>query len=180
MLVGAVLAVVVFIFLMRARFFHAVIDGILLRLPLFGKLSQYYNLVNATRTLALLLRAEVRIIQALEVVSMSSRNLVYRNAVASIEREVLKGQKLSGEMQKYPLLFPPLMVHMVHVGEETGNLSDSLMYVSGMYEEEINDLTKNLTTLLEPALMIAMGVIVGFIAVSIITPIYGITQNLHT
>lgn len=180
LIVGTIIAIVVFAILMRVKFFHMVVDGILLRTPLFGKLSQYYNLVNATRTLALLLRAEVRIIQALEIVSASSRNLIYRKAFARIESEVIKGQKLSTEMLKYPKIFPPLMVHMIHVGEETGNLSDSLAYVSGMYEEEINDLTKNLTTLLEPALMIVMGIIVGFIAISIITPIYGITQNLHT
>lgn len=180
LIVGAIIAIIAFAILMRVKFFHMVMDGILLRLPLFGKLSQYYNLVNATRTLALLLRAEVRIIQALEIVSASSRNLIYRKAFARIESEVIKGQKLSKEMLKYPKIFPPLMVHMIHVGEETGNLSDSLAYVSGMYEEEINDLTKNLTTLLEPALMIVMGIIVGFIAISIITPIYGITQNLHT
>lgn len=67
---------------------------------------------------------------------------------------------------------------MVMVGEQTGNLTGSLAYLSDMYEEEISDLTKNLTTLIEPVLMVVMGVIVGFIAISIITPIYGITQQL--
>ena len=67
---------------------------------------------------------------------------------------------------------------MLSVGEETGDLANSLMYVSEMYEEDINELTKNLATLIEPVLMIVMGVIVGFIAISIITPIYGITQDL--
>ncbi len=67
---------------------------------------------------------------------------------------------------------------MVLVGEQTGNLSGTFGYLSDMYEEEISDLTKNLTTLIEPVLMVVMGIIVGFIAISIITPIYGITQQL--
>ena len=178
--VGIIAVSIAYFFLLRVTVFHSFMDRVLLRLPLFGKLSKNYNIVNATRTLALLLRAEVRIIEALEIVGTSSRNLMYHAAIRSIEKQVMKGQKLSHELAKFPRLFPPLMTHMVHVGEETGNLSESLMYVSSMYEEEINDLTKNLTTLLEPALMIVMGIIVGFIAISIITPIYGITQNLHT
>jgi type II secretory pathway component PulF len=177
--VALVVGIVAYIFLLRIRMFHAFMDRVLLRVPLFGKLSQNYNIVNSTRTLALLLRANVRIVEALQIVSASSRNLMYRNAISHVEREVMKGQKLSEELAKFPGLFPSLMIHMIHVGEETGNLSESLLYVSGMFEEEINDLTKNLTTLLEPALMIVMGIIVGFIAISIITPIYGITQNLH-
>jgi type IV pilus assembly protein PilC len=68
---------------------------------------------------------------------------------------------------------------MLSVGESTGNLSDTLMYMSEMYEAEIRDWTKNLTSVLEPVLMLTMGLLVGFIAISIITPIYGITQSIH-
>ncbi len=69
--------------------------------------------------------------------------------------------------------------HMVAVGERSGSLSETLVYLAELYEHEVDEFTKNLSTLIEPALMVVMGVIVGFIAVSIITPIYGITQNLH-
>ena len=72
-----------------------------------------------------------------------------------------------------------MVSQMAGVGEMTGNLSSSFMYLSEMYEDEMNNLTKNLSTSIEPVLMIVMGVLVGFIAVSIITPIYGITQSLH-
>jgi len=82
-------------------------------------------------------------------------------------------------MTKDKLLFPPLVSQLVGVGEMTGNLDSSLMYLSEMYEDEMNNATKNLTTSIEPALMIFMGIFVGFIALAIITPIYGITQNLH-
>jgi len=68
---------------------------------------------------------------------------------------------------------------MIAAGEKTGNLPTALGFLSDMYESDIRDLTKNLTTILEPVLMLTMGLIVGFIAISIITPIYGITQNLQ-
>ncbi len=71
-----------------------------------------------------------------------------------------------------------MLVQMVAIAETTGNLGSTFAYLSDMYEEEIGELTKNLTTMIEPVLMIIMGIIVGFIAISIITPIYSITQNL--
>jgi len=91
----------------------------------------------------------------------------------------VRGEGVAENMEKDKLLFPPLVSQMVSVGEMTGNLGSSLMYLSEMYEDEMNNTTKNLTTSIEPVLMIFMGVLVGFIALSIITPIYGITSNIH-
>ncbi len=71
------------------------------------------------------------------------------------------------------------MTQMIAVGERSGSLSNTLVYMSDLYEAEVDDFTKNLSSLIEPAMMVIMGVIVGFVAISIITPIYGITQNLH-
>jgi len=72
-----------------------------------------------------------------------------------------------------------MVSQMVAVGETTGNLNETLLYLSKLYEDEIDDLTKNLSGVVEPLLMVFMGVIVGFIAISVITPIYQITQNIH-
>lgn len=177
-LLGVIAVCFAYGFSLRLKSFHLVIDHILLRLPLFGKMSQYYNISNMCRTLSLLLKSDVGIVMALSIVADSTKNLAYRNAIRDIEREVMKGQKISGELLLRSELFPPIMSQMILVGERTGNLSDSLMYVSNMYEEEISDLTKNLTTMIEPVLMVVMGLVVGFIAISIITPIYGITQQL--
>jgi len=157
---------------------HLGADIFLLRIPVFGRLSQQYNLANIARTSGLLLKSDMGIVDALTIVARSSRNLAYRVALARMTKEVTKGQKVSTGLRKTPKLFPPLFSQMVQVGEATGNLPSSLMYLSDMYEEEINDLTKNLTTMIEPVLMIVMGIVVGFIAISIITPIYGITEQL--
>lgn len=150
-----------------------------LKIPIFGRLSMYYNLANTLRTLGLLLQHEVRIVEALSIAAKSSDNLVYKKALENAQAGVIKGQLLSLQLRKHPTLFPPLCVQMIRAGETTGNVGTTLEYVSVMYEADMRDATKNLTVILEPILMLTMGLCVGFIAVSIITPIYGITQNLH-
>lgn len=179
LLFGLVVLSIGFLVLMRlVPRFHLFMDQVLLRIPFLGKLSQYYNLANSSRTLSLLLKSDVGVAYAMELVAASTKNHAYRRAFYESGERIMKGQKISLSMQREKRLFPPLMTQMVLAGESTGNLSTSLMFLSDMYEEEINELTKNLTTLLEPILMIIMGIIVGFIAISIITPIYSITQNL--
>jgi type IV pilus assembly protein PilC len=176
---GLVVSIIGFIVLMRvSRRFHLWMDILLLRMPIFGTLSQNYNLANSTRTLGLLLKSDVRVVQSIELVAASTHNLVYQRALYAVAEQVVHGRRISEEMKTTPRLFPSLMTQMMLVGESTGNLSSSLLFLSDMYEEEISELTKRLTTMLEPILMIVMGLVVGFIAVSIIMPIYSITQNL--
>lgn len=178
LLLGIVALSLAYFFMMRVRNFHLTMDRILLKLPLFGKLSRYYNLANSSRTMGLLLKSDMGIVQSFAIAAQSCRNLAYRDELERVKNEVMKGQKISLQFMQNPNLFPPMFAQMVLVGEQTGNLSGTFGYLSDMYEEEISDLTKNLTTLIEPVLMVVMGIIVGFIAISIITPIYGITQQL--
>jgi type II secretory pathway component PulF len=154
-------------------------DSLLLKIPIFGRLCLYYNLSNTLRTLGLLVQHEVTIVEALAITGDSSDHLVYKKVLKEAQGGVIKGQLVSLQLRKYPSLFPPLCIQMIQSGEATGNLGTTLEYVSVMYEADMRDATKNLTTILEPLLMLTMGLCVGFIAVSIITPIYGITQNLH-
>lgn len=176
---GIGILIIAYIIALRYARFHYIVDSLLIRLPLFGKLSQFYNIANISRTLSLLLKSDVRIVESIELVAASTRNLVYRESLLKARERLIGGQKISTQFRSDTRLYPSLLAQMITVGESTGNLSTSLMYVSGLYEEEINELTKNLTTLLEPILMIVMGAVVGFIAISIITPIYSITQSLQ-
>ncbi len=96
-----------------------------------------------------------------------------------IKTNITTGKTLATQLQVKPQLFPSEVANLIQAGESSGNLSGTLIYLANMYNEDIRDWTKNLTTVLEPVLMLIMGLAVGFIAISIITPIYGITQNLH-
>lgn len=178
LVVGLIVAVVAFVALLRIKHVHVAVDAILLKTPLFGKLSKLYNLTNITRTMSLLLKSDVRIVESIELVANSTKNLIYKRELMRARERLIQGQNISSQFTQRRDLFPPLLSQMTRVAESTGNLSGTFDFLSGMFEEEIDELTKNLTTLLEPILMIVMGLVVGFIAISIISPIYSITQHL--
>jgi type II secretory pathway component PulF len=154
-------------------------DTLILRMPAVGRILQYFNIANGSRTLGLLLKSGVRLGEALSITADTTKNLVYKKHWAAIVGAVDRGEKVSLYMAKHESVFPDIFGHLVAVGEKSGALSDTLVYLSEIYEAEVDDFTKNLSTLVEPFLMVVMGLVVGFIAISIITPIYGITQNLH-
>ncbi len=174
-----IILVVGYVLLLRNYKFHYFIQRTLLRFPLLGPLLQSYNIANFTRTLGLLLKSDVRIVEALNIVANTTTNLPYKKEYEAMAEFVVKGNRISTYMETNPKLFPPVLSQMTSVGEAAGGLSNSLMFLAEMYEEEMNNLTKNLSTSIEPILMIFMGLLVGFIALSIITPIYGVTQSIH-
>lgn len=149
-----------------------------LRSPVVGRLIRAYNLALISRTLSTLLSSGIPLIPALELVGNGIRHEEYREAVRRVGDRVNEGQRLSGELSGSPRLFPSTLIELVSAGESTGSLGQSLATCAELYEEELDEGTRTLATLIEPALMIAMGLLVGFIAMAIITPIYGITQNL--
>lgn len=151
----------------------------LIRLPVIGKVIREYNMANFTRTMGLLLRGGITMGEALSIAAETTPNLVYKREFKILAQVINRGTKISTHLNKKRELFPDIVAQIVSVGEHSGNLSNSLLYLSEMYEAEIDDFTKNLSSMVEPVLMIAMGLIVGFIAISIITPIYGITQHLQ-
>jgi type IV pilus assembly protein PilC len=151
---------------------------ILIATPVLGGMVRSVNMASFARTLAILLRSGSKIIESIGTTANTLENLVYRDALMVAGESVRKGEQLSSDLKKYPRLFPLMLVQMISVGESTGNLSETLQYLGGFYEEEIDNTTKNLSTVLEPLLLITMGVIVGFVAIAIITPIYGITQGV--
>ncbi len=165
--------------LKKSDSFHYYFDLWILKIPFIGKIIQDYNLANCTRTTGLLLKSGITMSDALPIVVKTNRNLVYKKEFENIVRVVNRGERMSVYLAMRPGLFPDVVSQIISVGERSGNLSNSLIYLSEMYEGEVDDFTKNLSSLIEPALMIFMGIMVGFIAVSIITPIYSITQNLH-
>jgi len=176
------LAVFLVVFLVvhkKSRPIRHFFDRMLLRLPMLGQVVQQFNIANSSRTLGLLLKSGVRLGDALSITSDTTKNLVYKKHYQELQSVVDRGEKISLHLSKYTAVFPDMFGHMVAVGEKSGTLSDTLVYLSEMYEGEVDDFTKNISTLIEPALMVVMGLVVGFIAISIITPIYGITQNLH-
>lgn len=153
-----------------------VVDTILLKIPLFGELQKKVVLVEFTRTLGMLIASGIHILEGLQILRESLGNVLFRNAIGEISKKVEKGFPLGDTFAQYPV-FPPIVSQMMKVGEETGKLDDTLLKLSTYFQSESENLVKGLTTAIEPIIMVVLGVGVGFIVISVITPIYNLTSQ---
>ncbi len=153
-----------------------VVDTITLKIPLFGELQKKIILVEFTRTLGMLIASGIHILEGLRILKESLGNVLFRNAITEISKKVEKGFPLGETFASYPV-FPPIVSQMMKVGEETGKLDDTLTKLSNYFESESEHLVKGLTTAIEPLIMVFLGVGVGFIVISVITPIYNLTSQ---
>jgi len=151
------------------------IDRISLKIPIMGKLNRDTSLTELTRTLGALVGAGVPILEALKISANVASNALHRQAVSRASTLVEKGTTLSKALSVDDT-FPPIIPQMVSVGEETGKMDDVLNKVSHYYELEVENQVKNLTTALEPMIMIVLGIMVAALVISIILPIYNITS----
>ncbi len=165
-------------FLMRYESFKYGVDSVFLRIPVVSSLVVNTAVANFGRILGLLLKSGIKIVEAVIIVSYTFDNLVYRRALQEAAEEIKKGASFAQFLAKKKTIFPVILSAMIEVGENTGNLEDNLIYLSDYYTEEVDTSLKNVTSLIEPIILIIMGLIVGFVALSIITPIYSITQSL--
>lgn len=178
LIVGVVILAVGFRLLLRIKKVHAIFDRIMLVMPIFSPIIINLTLANFTRSLSVLLKSGMTLVDALFVSRGTFHNMFYRKHVDAVAETVRRGENMAKYMMTMPKLFPPMLVGMINVGENTGNLEENLLYLAEYYTEEVDNTVQNLTSLLEPLLILGMGLLVGFIAVSIIMPIYSITQGL--
>lgn len=176
--IGSLLAIIGFAVLIRQRFMQPITHGILLRVPVIAPLTRHANLARFCRTLGTLLGSGLNIDEALLILQDTMGNYYYRNAVSSVARLTTRGTKLSRNLEDHEWLFPKLVTRMIGVGEESGKLQEALLFLADYYEDELDTSTKSLSTAIEPLLLIGIGLAVGFLALSIITPIYEITGSV--
>ncbi|MCM8805287.1 MAG: type II secretion system F family protein [Candidatus Omnitrophica bacterium] len=154
------------------------IDSLKLRIPVLGELFLKVSLARFSRSLATLLQGGVSIISALDIVGKTTGNTILEQYIEKIKQGVIKGELLGDEMKKYRI-FPAMMVRMVTVGEETGRTDDMLTRVSKFFRDEV-DLTLNiLSSILEPVLIIGLGVIVGTVVLAIYLPIFKLAATVR-
>ena len=154
--------------------------ALILKAPLFGKMIAYGQLARFCRNLATLLKSGVTVTKSLETTAKTLSNLRFRNDLTQIAQEITKGKNIGDILeQKGYSEYPSLVTKMIKVGEKTGKLEDTLAYLGDFYEEEIDDISKNLTTILEPIMLIMIGIVVGFVALAIISPIYELTGSIR-
>lgn len=155
-----------------------VFDAFILHVPVFGPLIQKLNSARFARTLSSLISSGVPIIRSLDITSAVLGNVKFREALEESSVAIQHGSPLSGVLKNHPNLFPAMVTQMLQVGEETGTTARMLLRLALFYEEEVTNITKNLSSIVEPVLMLFIGAAVGVFALSIIQPIYGTLGSL--
>jgi len=156
------------------QFFH----GLLLRLPLFGGIIKKVNLARISRTFSSLLTTDIPIVQTALITSKTIANIHYRAALIDLSEKLKKGAPVSQVLSAYPHLFPPVVSQLARVGEESGSLDHVLGELASFYEEDVDQIMKNLPSIIEPLLILILGAGVGAMAVAIIMPMYSLTQTI--
>jgi type IV pilus assembly protein PilC len=154
-------------------------DAFVLKIPILGGIIRKANAALMTRTLSSLIAAGVPIVRSLEITSQVVGNIYFQDSIRICAQRVAKGERLSASLKEYERLYSVVIVQMVEVGEETGETGHILAKLAEFYEEEVNQVTKNLTSIIEPILMLVIGAVVGFFAISMIQPMYSMLGALQ-
>jgi len=155
-----------------------IIDAMTLKIPIISPLIKKTNSAHTVRTLSSLIAAGVPIVSSLNIVAGILGNIHYKTALLQAAEKVKKGEKLSDAMAPYKEIYPLIVMQMIKVGEETGETSDILAKLAIFFEEEIGYATKNLTSVIEPILMLIVGGAIGFFAISMIQPMYSMLEAI--
>lgn len=177
-ILAIILLSVLFWQFLKTKVGKQIFDWLTLHLPFINGVIQKINSARLARTLSSLIESGVPIVKSLQIVSKTLINQYYTNSIDASIKEIQKGQTLSETLKIYPTLYPLLITQMMEVGEKTGTLSNVLKELATFYEDDIDNLSKNLTTIVEPVLMVIIGVVVGFFAISMIQPIYSMMDGL--
>ncbi|OGY68838.1 MAG: hypothetical protein A2586_02260 [Candidatus Harrisonbacteria bacterium RIFOXYD1_FULL_40_9] len=177
--------VVLFVGLLLALLFNylgtkegrAVADDVRMRLPFFRKLFERLYVARFAESLSVLIKGGVPIVQSIEIAGHTIDNVLYQEVLHEVAEEVRRGELLSRALEKQEHFFPPLVGQMVGVGETTGRLDELLDRISRFYSSQVDDVVSNLVELIQPALILGIGVLSGLLFASILLPLYNLVQT---
>jgi len=172
LIIGIIFLILIFKILQRFKFFKFYFDSILLSLPFFNQIFGNLNLARFSRTFYTLLKSGMPILEALDICIATHSNEVFKKNLTFVKLRVERGERMSQGLKEFPKIFPSVFSQMVAVGEKSGTLEESFLYLANFYEGEIDSTLKNLSGILEPILLILVGAFVAFVALAIIIPIY--------
>ena len=156
----------------------AILDKVKLKLPILGNFNKKAMMAEFTRTFALLLANGVPVLEAIQITVPTINNDIFKLELEKVHSDLIVGTPLSQSMKKSSW-FPPFLTNMIAVGERGGNLQEVLLEVAVFYEREVRKINKILTSLLEPAIILVMGLIVGFIVMAMLLPIFEINMGIQ-
>lgn len=149
-----------------------------LKIPLTSEIIKKINLAKFARTFGSLLKSGIPIVQTFQITAKTMGNSPYRKSLEKIAEGITQGQGISDSLKKHPNLYPPLILQMISVGEETGTFDVILDNLATFYEEEVSNIMGSLSSIIEPVLILILGLGVGGLAIAIIMPMYSLTQQI--
>ncbi len=176
---GALSLVGAFLYWRRTEGGKKILHKVVFYIPIISKIVVQINLARFLRVFASLIRSGMPIVEALDISSHVVGNIYYQKIIAEAGSKVKIGSPLTATFEKEPKLFSNLVVQMMEVGEESGTTDQVLTEVANFYEQEVDQTMKNLSSILEPVIMMVIGGVVGFLAVALISPIYNIGQSIQ-
>jgi type IV pilus assembly protein PilC len=177
-LISFIILAFLFYFLGKNSKARRFIDWFWLKIPVISQIVREVNSARTTRTLASLLSAGVPYVRSLQIVKEVVQNSFYKEVITKAQKNVELGMPISGVFSEAEKFYPVFVGEMMAVGEETGELGPMLYKVALFYEDEVDQKTKNMSTIIEPFLMIIIGIGVGFFAYTMITPMYSLVQTI--
>ncbi len=174
---GGVVLIVFFSFIVRAPAVKPVLHKLTLHIPILRRLSGGLNLARMTRALSILLKSGVPITESISITARVVNNICFQRELQGALKALQQGRSLASAFTNETYV-PKMANRMISVGEKSGHLEESLAYLASFYEEEVNNITKNLSNIIEPILLVIIGVVLGLLAVAIISPIYQFTGSL--
>lgn len=166
------------IYFLRTSVGKRLLDAFLLRMPLISPVVKKINMARFSRILGSLMKSGVAVVQGLEVTSQAMDNVYYREVIAGASESVKLGKPLTEALSAHDKLFPFIVTQMLTIGEETGNLETILDQLAEHFEAEVDDTMKNMSSIIEPLLLLVIGAVVGFLAMALISPIYNISNSI--
>ena len=175
--IGIILLVIAFKFFVKTKFGRLVFDKFKLKFPLFGPVVTKVAISRFTRTLGTLVSSGVPILQALMIVKETAGNVIISNAVMSVHDSVKEGETITAPLEASGV-FPPMVISMVDVGEQTGALPEMLLKIADNFDEEVDNAVEAMTSLLEPIMIVFLAVIVGSIVIAMFLPLIALMDSM--
>ena len=175
--IGLIIFIGAFMFFIRTKFGRRVFDKFKLKMPVIGPVTNKVAISKFTRTLGTLVSSGVPILQALTIVKETSGNVIVGNAIVAVHDSVKEGETITAPLEASGV-FPPMVVSMVDVGEQTGALPEMLLKIADNYDEEVDNAVAAMTSLLEPIMIVCLAVIVGSIVIAMFLPLIDLMNNL--
>jgi len=177
-IIGSLALFLAFVAIIKIHFTRSIIDKIILTVPIVGTIIKNATLARIFRLFGTLLKSGMPMEKAIIITQSVVSNAAYSKMLLDLKAGVTEGHNLTDVLDKYPKLVPEIAKRLILVGSETATLPQNLLYMAEFYEQEVSEASKQISVLIEPILIIFMGILVAFLAFSVLSPIYGVVSSI--